>query len=286
MRIAAFQTAPLLGQVDTNREGILAGISAADADLAVFPECALTGYAFSSKAEALAVAETIPGKTTGLVADLCRSTGGHALFGMLERDGDHLWNAAALVGPDGLIGKYQKAHLLHLGVDRFTEPGSVGLPVFDTKIGRIGVLICFDLSFPEAARVLKLKGAQVLCVPTNWPMEAEVSCEHAPFARAQENHLHMVCVNRAGEEGGFTFRGSSRVLDCDAKVLAHAGAGVEVLRAELDPKTADRNHIIYRPGEYELDRIGSRRPELYDALVAPVAPNAPGVPGRPLTTDP
>lgn len=269
MRIAAFQTAPVLGRPDHNREGILAAIAAADADLAVFPECALTGYAFGSREAAREVAETVPGPTTAAVAALCAKTGGHALFGLLERDGDRMYNTAALVGPGRLVGKYQKAHLLHLGVDRFNDPGDVGLPVFDTPIGRIGVLICFDLSFPEAARVLKLKGAQVLCVPTNWPMEALVSCDHAPFARAQENHLHVVCCNRAGEEGGFTFRGSSRILDCDGRALAEAGPDVAVLRAEVDPAAADRNRVVFRAGEYELDRIASRRPELYGPITAP-----------------
>lgn len=268
MRLALFQTDPILGATDQNREAMRAGLIAADADLAVFPECALTGYGFSSRAAALAVAETLPGPTTEELQALCARTDRHCLFGLLERDGDRVFNAAALVGPHGLVGRYRKMHLLHLGVDRFNDRGDLGFPVFEVADARLGVLICFDLSFPEAARSLKLAGAQVLAVITNWPTEARVSCVHAPPVRAQENHLFVAACNRVGDEAGFTFRGESRVLDCEGRDLVAAGRDVTVIRTEFDPGTADRNRIVYRVGEYELDRIGSRRPEHYQRLVA------------------
>lgn len=266
MRVAVVQFDPRLRETAANLEAMRAGILAADADLVVFPECALQGYSYASRDAALLVAQTIPGPATATLVDACAQAQCTAIFGLLEQDGDRLFNAAAVVGPRGLIGRYRKMHLPFLGVDRFADPGDLGFPVFETPLARVGVLICFDLSFPEAARCLKLAGAQVLCVPTNWPLAAEVSCVHAPPVRAQENHIHVVTADRVGEEGGFRFRGQSRVVDCSGRVLAVAGDGVEVLRATLDPASADVNRVIHVPGEYELDRVGGRRPEHYGSV--------------------
>ncbi|MBL8767104.1 MAG: carbon-nitrogen hydrolase family protein [Planctomycetes bacterium] len=266
MRVAVVQFDPVLTDTAANTEAIRSGILAADADLVVFPECALQGYSYESRDAAALIAETVPGPATEAVGEACARAGCTAIFGLLERDGDRLFNAAAIVGPHGLIGRYRKMHLPFLGVDRFVDPGDLGFPVFETPLARVGVLICFDLSFPEAARCLKLGGAQVLCVPTNWPLAAEVSCVHSPPSRAQENHIHVVTADRVGEEGGFTFRGESRVVDCSGRVLTVAGRGPEVLRATLDPSAADRNRVVYVPGKYELDRVGGRRPEHYGAV--------------------
>ncbi|MBK6938715.1 MAG: carbon-nitrogen hydrolase family protein [Planctomycetes bacterium] len=263
MRVAVVQFDPCLRDSAANLEALRAGVRAADADLVVFPECALQGYSYDSRDEALLIAQMVPGPATAALAEDCAQARCVAIFGLLERDGDRLFNTAAIVGPDGLIGRYRKMHLPFLGVDRFADPGDLGFPVFETPVARIGVLICFDLSFPEAARCLKLAGAQVLCVPTNWPLAAEVSCVHSPPVRAQENHIHVVTADRVGEEGGFRFRGESRVVDCSGRVVAVAGAGVEVLRATIDPAAADRNRVVYVPGKYELDRVGGRRPEHY-----------------------
>jgi predicted amidohydrolase len=267
VRIAAIQTDPSLGNVAKNLEGILAAIKATTADLLVFPECALTGYGFGSLEEGWRISEAIPGPSAGRIAEACRTTKRHAIVGMLERSGDRLYNCAVLFGPDGVVGGYRKAHLPHLGIDRFATPGDSSFPVFELPFGRAGILICYDLSFPEAARVLKLDGAQVICVPTNWPIAAEVSCCHAPPVRAQENHVNVVTCDRVGEEAGFRFRGGSRIVDFGGRTLAEAGDRPAVITAELDLQGADQNRVVHNPGLYELDRIGHRRPELYGRLV-------------------
>ena len=267
MLTAVVQTDPRLAAVDANLAAIVAGIREARADLVVFPECALSGYGFDSREAGLAVAQSVPGPATEAVADACSTHGTTAVFGLLERDGDQLFNSAAVVGPDGLIGLYRKNHLPFLGIDRFVDQGDLGYPVFDTPAGRLGVLICYDLSFPEAARSLKLGGAQVVCVVTNWPMAAEVSCVHAPPVRAQENHVHLVVCDRVGSESGFTFRGESRIIDCDGNTLAQAGKEPEIARAELDLAAADRNRTVHVEGAYELDRIDHRRPDTYGRLL-------------------
>ncbi len=262
-KIAVVQTDPKLGDIAANQGAIVAGIRDAGADLVVFPECALSGYGFESRAEAARSAVAEDGAEIARMAEACRAARCLAIVGFVERDGERLFNSAALVAGDGVVGVYRKMHLPFIGLDRFADRGDRGFPVFATPVGRIGILICYDLSFPEAARVLKLSGAQVICVPTNWPMAAAVSSEHAPFVRAQENHVAIVTADRVGEEAGFLFRGCSRIVDSAGKELACAGAGRETIRAELDLAASDANRVVYQRGEYELDRIAHRRPEWY-----------------------
>lgn len=267
MIAAAAQTDPQLGRLAHNLAELVALTEQTEADLIVFPECALSGYGFSSRSEGWAAAQSIPGPATDAVAAACARSGRVVVFGLLERAGEQLFNSAAVVGPAGLIGVYRKMHLPFLGIDRFVDPGDRGYPVFDTSAGKLGLLICYDLSFPEAARALKLDGAQILCVATNWPLAAEISCVHSPPVRAQENHLHLVVSDRCGEESGFAFRGQSRVLDCDGRTLAQAGAEPAVVCATLDPAAADENRVVNVAGSYELDRLAHRRPESYGRVV-------------------
>lgn len=266
-RVTAVQMDPKLARTRDNLDRIAAGLRDAGGGLVVFPEAALQGYGYDSLDDARRVAETVPGPSSDAVAAACREARAWAVFGMLERAGERVFNSAVLVGPDGVGGVYRKMHLPFLGVDRFATPGDRGFPVFETPLARIGILICYDLSFPEAARILKLSGAQIVVVPTNWPEAATVSCHHAPMVRAQENHVHVVTCDRVGEEAGFTFLGGSRIVDCSGRVLAEAGRGEEVVSAELDPGAADRNRIVNVAGRYELDRIGHRRPEWYARIV-------------------
>src|SRR5437868_6580790 len=141
------------------------------ARLVIFPECILSGYCFASAAEARPHAEPLPGPATEALADDCRRLNLFAIFGLLERDGDSLYNSAALVGPQGLIGSYRKTHLPCLGVDRCTAVGGRPYQVHDLGGLRVGMLICYDGSFPEASRVLALDGADLIALPTNWPPE-------------------------------------------------------------------------------------------------------------------
>ena len=137
------------------------------------------------------------------------------------------------------------------------------MDVWPTPFGKVGVLICYDLGFPEAARVLKLKGAQLICVPTNWPEAASISCDYSPFVRAHENHVHVATANRSGEESGFRFPGRSRIVDCTGGLRSAAGDGKALLVADLDLAESDRSRHVIVPGRYEVDRIAHRRPELY-----------------------
>lgn len=242
------------------------------ARLVAFPECALAGYCFSSRDEAMPFAETLPGPSSEKLASLCRELDLYLAYGLLERDGDRLFNSAALVGPNGLVGSYRKTHLPFLGVDRFVDPGDRPYEVFDLEGMKVGMLICFDGSFPEAPRALALLGADLIVLPTNWPTGAQCSASHIPEMRAHENHVYFLAVNRVGEEGGFQFLGRSRLVDWTGQTLAAAATTRdESFFAPIDPLAARQKRVINKPGEYELDRFVSRRPELYGKLVEKMA---------------
>ncbi len=274
LRIAAVQMDIVLGDRTANLGRILAAIDEAGqrgVGLVVFPECALSGYCFASREEACAAAETVPGTATERLEAACKARNCVVVAGLVEAQGEALYNSAVVVGPRGLIGCYRKSHLPFLGLDRFVQPGAGPLEPFDTPAARLGVGICYDGSFPEVSRTLKLRGAQLIALPTNWPEGAEVSAEHHAATRAHENHLFFMAVNRIGTERGFRFIGRSRITDCHGRVLAAAtGDEPALLLAEIDPAAADRNRVVIRPGEYELDRVGDRRPELYGPLLDPV----------------
>jgi predicted amidohydrolase len=239
------------------------------ARLIVFPECSLSGYCFDSREEALAHAEPIPGPSTLALADDCRELGVWAAVGLLEHDPatGGLYNACALVGPQGPLPAYRKIHLPFLGVDRFAEPGDRPFAVHDLGGLRVGLNICYDGSFPESTRVLMLLGADLVVLATNWPTGAQPTVRFAVQVRAFENRIYYAAVNRVGEERGFRFIGQSRLVDVDGELLSHAGAdGEEIILAEIDPERARAKRLVKIPGKYELDRIAHRRPEMYGPL--------------------
>ena len=273
--IACAQIDCVLGDPQTNREKIIAHIRSAaerDAKLVMFPECALTGYAYNSLAEAVPFAERIDGPSSEAIAEACRETGTHAVAGFIESDGDKFYNAAMLVGPNGVAGSYRKVHLPFIGIDRFLTPGDRQFNVFDLPFGKVGMNICYDISFPEAARVLKLMGAELIALITNWPEAAWRSPEFVANTRALENHLFYAATDRVGTEGGWKFIGRSKIVDCNGDTLAEAGVeDEELLVAALDFQEANQNHIVNVAGAYELDRLGDRRPEMYQVIPQPAA---------------
>jgi predicted amidohydrolase len=273
VKIAGVQMEPRFGDKIVNLGSMLAHLnSAADQgiDLVVFPECALTGYCFESRNEALRYAEPIPGPSSMAIAATCEARNVSAIYGMLESDGDRLYNACVLVGPEGVIGSYRKIHLPYLGVDRFVDPGDRPFEVLEAAGLRVGMHICYDGAFPESCRVLTLLGADLLALPTNWPEQSECAAEHMMATRAMENVVFTIAVNRVGEERGFRFIGRSSIFGTRGERLAFAGPDdAEMIVAEIDPTVARSKRLIRIPGKSEVDRIADRRPEFYGPLVAP-----------------
>ena len=269
-RIACFQMDVEIGNVEANRRKIVKHIQAAadhSAKLAIFPECALTGYCFDSLEEAIPFAERLDGHSAKAIGEACRDANLYAVVGFIEKGASGFFNSAMLVGPGGPLGTYRKVHLPFLGVDRFLTPGDRPFAKVDTPIGKIGMNICYDVSFPEASRVLKLLGVDLIVLPTNWPPGAWRSPEFVVNARAQENHVNFAAVNRVGTERGWQFIGRSKVVDYNGDTVAEASSDEEdLLIADLDLEGASQNRIVNVAGAYEIDRIADRRPEFYSPI--------------------
>ncbi len=241
------------------------------AALTVFPECTTTGYCFESIDEARQVGESLDGPSVARVREWCESKNTMVIFGFLEIENEHLYNSLALIGPSGVIGSYRKMHLPFLGVDRFTTPGDRPPEVFQTPDIRIGMNICYDSSFPESARILAIEGADLIALPTNWPPTSGLTADLIPNARALENHVYFMSVNRVGVERGFEFIGKSKICDPRGANLAFENHAEEaILYAEIDPAFARKKHLVSIPGAHEVHRINDRRPDLYRSLTEPL----------------
>ena len=274
IKIAAVQMAPKLMRNEANLKTMLSALkeaSLSQAKLVVFPECSLTGYVFHSREEALPFAETLPGPSTEKLASLCRELEVYVVFGLLEKEGDRLFNAAALVGPQGFMAGYRKNHLPFLGIDRFVDIGDRAFQVHKTPIGNIGIYICYDIVFPESSRVMTLMGADILALPTNFPqVRRETLSTHIVSARAIENRVHVVSADRVGSERGYSFAGLSKIVSASGKVVGLASPdGEEIIYGEVSLESARQKHHTIIPGEYEVDYMKDRRPELYGIITEP-----------------
>jgi 5-aminopentanamidase len=271
-KIACVQMDVAIGEVEANRQKIIDRMTEAvkgGAELVIFPECALTGYCFDSLEEAAQFAEPIDGRSSEALAEACRATGAHVVAGFIEKDGSNFYNAAMVVGPNGIVGGYRKVHLPFIGLDRFATHGDRPFAVINLPVGKIGVNICYDVSFPEAARALKLLGAELIVLPTNWPPGAWRTPEFVLNTRASENHVNFAAANRVGTERGWKFIGRSKVIDPSGDTVAEASPEEEqILFAEVDFQEAGKNRVVNVAGAYEFDRLADRRPEFYEIVGA------------------
>lgn len=253
-------------------------------DLVVFPEECVTGlgtkgmneFFAPDKLDAIAAAELVPeGPSTQLMAELAKKHGIYIVYGMAETDPDR-WtithNCAVLVGPEGYIGKHRKVHF-PLAERQFHVAGD-DFEVFDTKIGKIGLIVCYDICFPESARVCALKGADIVCCPTGWPnlTSSDDDPDHlaqltfAP-ARALENMVFLVQSNTCNAPGvPAVFEGHSQIIGPNpGQVFARAGYDEEMIVAEVDIRKEILNARVVAMGGDDL--IRDRRPSLYGMLV-------------------
>ncbi len=264
LQVATIQTNPVFGDVKGNLERALARVPAG-CDLAVLPELFATGYQFQDTAEALAVAEeAAPGGAGGpIVAALTHraATSGTALVaGLAEKSSGEVYNSAVLIRPDGSREIYRKVHLFDREKEVF-QPGDLGFPVFEACGAKLGLMICFDWIFPEAARSLALAGAQILCHPSNLLLPW---CPAAMVTRCQENRVFAITANRVGWEHRLEprldFIGMSEIVSPLGDILKQMGREEEgAVTAEIDLGTIEkqvttRNHIFgdRRPDQYRL----------------------------------
>jgi predicted amidohydrolase len=273
IRVAACQIDPQLGEVDRNLERIERAVADAAAQgpkLIVLPEAATTGYVFESLDEALTVAHRASAVADDRLAALAAEHGVALIVGTLEAEGSEVFNTALIYAEDGRRYRYRKVHLPYLGVDRFATPGPDAPAVYDLAGMRVGVLVCYDLRFPEAARICALEGADLIALPTNWPEGVQFHPGIFAPSRAAENHVYLLACDRVGEERGTTFIGRSILLDTNGKELARASdTEEETIVGEVDWELARQTHHRRIPGEHEWDTIGDRRPGLYGRILEP-----------------
>lgn len=261
MKAGFYQFDPIFGEKDKNIDTVMDALKTIDADLIVLPELFATGYQFVSQHEVEQLAERIPdGYTTARLSELSRWTGMYIVAGIPESSPGHFHNSAVLVGPDGFIGTYRKTHLFYEETLWFT-PGDTGFQVFETAIGRIGIMICYDWYFPEAMRTLALKRAQIVAHPSNLILPY---CPDAMPVRCLENRVFAVTANRIGVEnrnkhGTLRYIGMSQITLPDGTIAVRATEDTEALFViDVDLAKSD-NKMINAYNDLFLDR----RPDMY-----------------------
>ncbi|AQT71540.1 MULTISPECIES: carbon-nitrogen hydrolase family protein [Streptomyces] len=263
LRTALLQSSGFLGDVAENLKALdeaAERAAQAGAGLLVTSEMFLTGYALDLDAVP-GLAEASDGDSARTIGEIARRHGLAVLYGYPERDGDTVYNSAQLIGPDGAsLANYRKTHLFGcFEQDAFT-PGDT--PVVQADLGgiRIGIMICYDVEFPENVRAHALAGTDLLLVPTAQMHPFQFVAEHLVPVRAFENQMYVAYVNRTGPEGEFEFVGLSCLASPDGTTRTRAGRGEEMVFGEVDPELlgVSRENNPY---------LRDRRPGLYASLV-------------------
>lgn len=235
-----------------------------EADIIAFPELALTGYVVRDRAYELA--EVIANSPSiQRIEQLARKHSIHIVFGMIEKSlkaSAVLHNTAVLISPKGYVGKYQKMHLPTHSVfeeKRYFRSG-YHAPVFETQIGRLGMIICYDIYFPEVSRLLSVKGAELIVCISASPSLRRVSFETLTAARAIENTVFLAFANLAGIQDGLQFWGGSRILAPSGSVISQAK------RDEDDLITAKINLSDITRVQAWVPPLRDLRPEIFSSL--------------------
>lgn len=253
---AAIQFNVKQGDVDSNLAYVRTALKrAADngAQLAVLPEMWSTGFDYKKLNDlALRTADIV-----GELLDLSRELKLVICGSMPEPDGKgKVFNSIFLADNGRLAGVYRKMHLFSLlGEDRAFAGGDQWL-LADTSVGKVGVIICYDLRFPELSRRLAVEGAQIICIPAQWPKPRQEHWRTLIRARAIENQLFVVACNACGVIGKLDFFGMSMIVDPKGEVLAEAGEEERKIYAQLDMQAMD-------DWRAQIPCFKDRRPELY-----------------------
>jgi predicted amidohydrolase len=267
VNVALAQISCKVGDKENNLKTIEKTINQAKAkgaNLIIFPELALTGYVCKDLVYELA--EPVPnGPSIRQITKTAKRQNVHVIFGMIEsseKAAGVLHNTAVLVGPKGFIGKYQKMHLPTHSVfeeKRYFRPG-YQTPVLETDIGRIGLIICYDIFFPEITRVIRLKGAQLIACISASPSVRRGFFEILTTARAMENTVFVTYTNLVGIEDGLQFWGGSRIIAPNGNIMAQAKYDEE------DIITAKINYSDMKQVEAFVPTLRDLRPELFSTL--------------------
>ncbi|SEI90353.1 Predicted amidohydrolase [Bhargavaea ginsengi] len=271
-KVACCQFDPKVGKKQENINRSIELIKEASkngAQLVVLPELCNSGYVFNSKKEAFDLSEPVvseKGETIKAWEACAKENDVYIAAGINERDGEILYNSAVLIGPNGLIGSYRKVHLWD-DEKNFFVPGESGVPVFDTPIGKVALLICYDVWFPEIFRMCSLNGAEIVAVCTNWVPLPDYRQGDTPvvvhicMASAHTNGVFIVAANRVGVERERRFLGNSLIIRPTGAIESGPASfdKEEIITATLNleevesaRKLSKQNHIL-----------GDRREEVY-----------------------
>jgi len=244
MKLGILQFSPALGRVDENLKTIRRYLIRRKFDLAVLPELATTGYNFADRKQLSAVAENKSGSSFRLFEELAVKTGGAIVWGVAEKAAGNIYNSAVLTTPEGDHHIYRKTHLFYREKLIF-DPGRTGFKVIRWRGARIGLMICFDWIFPEAARTLALKGCQIICHPSNLVMPY---CQDAMITRSVENRLFCATANRTGREinagHSFIFTGLSQITSPTGERLLRFTRTEQAFKTvKINPEISDTKKV-------------------------------------------
>lgn len=278
VRVAVVQFEPHVGveNLKANATAVEERLTtAADhgAGLIVLPELATTGYVFETREEAYAHSEPVPGgRSVDLFTRIAAERNVYIVGNVVEQSSGRLYDTAVLVGPDGYIGRYRKTHLWNTEKLWFT-PGDEGFSVFDTRIGRIGLLVCWDIWFPETARIVTQLGADIICIPTGWvwtppPLyDASGVCmaAHLTITAAHANNVFIATADRIGQERGAGFMGNSLIAGTNGWPVDRIAGPDEdtIIYADIDLTAARTAPIWNQLNDLHRDR----RTDLYDQML-------------------
>lgn len=258
MRLAVVQTNPIFGEVKKNIASAIEIMSSKNADLYVLPELFNTGYNFTDKQEVERLAEPQDGATCRELLKFAKTGSCYIAYGFAEKS-DRYHNSALLIGPEGIIGLYRKIHLFYRE-NLFFARGNLGFPVYKLPFGTVGMMICFDWIYPEAARALAIKGAQLVIHPSNLVLP---HCPDSMIVRCLENRIFSVTSDRVGRENrgriDLTFIGQSEIVSPLGEVLTRLGGkDPDIAVVDIDLSMADDKKV----NEHN-DLLGDRNEKLY-----------------------
>jgi predicted amidohydrolase len=255
MRAGFFQFKPVFGAVSKNLTKVVETLDGIDADLIVLPELPFTGYNFQNREEVKQLSESVSSSNTiNILETLCKKNDFYIVTGFAEREGDKFYNSAILIGPQGIVHTYRKIHLFNMEKFWF-DPGDIELSIQEVKGFRIGMMICFDWIFPEVARCLALKGADVICHPSNLVLDY---CQKAMITRSLENNVYTITANRYGTDkrthGSIRFTGCSQIVAPKGEKIYSAPSQKETLFITTLDKNNSRDKFITTNNHLFQDR--------------------------------
>ncbi|MFC1803820.1 nitrilase-related carbon-nitrogen hydrolase [Thermoproteota archaeon] len=267
INVACCQIEPKIGDTDVNIENTLSWIEKAasvGSKLIILPELCVSGYVFNTRNEAFQNAEKVPGgRSIKSWEEVANQNDVYLVAGVAEVQNSILYNTSVLIGPSGYIGKYRKLHLW-FEEKLFFEQGDMGLPLFKLPFGRLAMMVCYDMWFPEVARIYASMGADIITIPTNWPKKRTELTDITDNLIISQSHMNGVFIaasDRVGYERGIRFHGRSIITSNRGVVL---GGPASETSEELIIAKCNLSDSRVKQSNRLNNIFGDRRGDIYD----------------------